>query len=83
MRQNMENSDSEDYDLLLFAGSLYLIGEIRGTHMSKNVKKVILFYNPSSGSGMFKNNLDNIIGRYQNEGYQVIPIRAAHGHAIL
>ena len=50
--------------------------------MSKNVKKVILFYNPSSGSGMFKNNLDNIIGRYQNEGYQVIPIRAAHGHAI-
>lgn len=49
--------------------------------MSK-VKKVILFYNPNSGSGMFKNNLDYIIGRYQKEGYLVVPIRAAHGHAI-
>ena len=48
----------------------------------KKVKKVILFYNPSSGSGMFKNNLDNIIGRYQEAGYLVVPIRAAHGHAI-
>ncbi len=46
------------------------------------VKKVILFYNPNSGSGMFKNNLDHIIGRYQKEGYLVVPIRAAHGHAI-
>lgn len=41
----------------------------------KKVKKVILFYNPSSGSGMFKNNLDNIIGRYQEAGYLVVPIR--------
>ncbi len=48
----------------------------------KRVKKVILFYNPFSGSGMFKNNLDNIIERYQDSGYQVVPIRAAHGHAI-
>lgn len=45
-------------------------------------EKVILFYNPASGSGMFKNNLDYIIGRYQDAGYQLIPIRAAHGHAI-
>ena len=49
--------------------------------MSK-VKKVILFYNPNSGSGMFKNNLDYIIGRYQKEGCLVVPIRAAHGHVI-
>lgn len=48
----------------------------------RKVKKVILFYNPNSGSGMFKNNLDHIIGRYQKEGYLVVPIRAAHGHAI-
>lgn len=53
--------------------------------MSKEMnkmKKVILFYNPNSGSGMFKNNLDLIIGRYQDAGYLVVPIRAAHGHAI-
>lgn len=49
---------------------------------AEKVKKVILFYNPFSGSGMFKNNLDNIIGRYQEEGYLVVPIRAGHGHAI-
>ncbi|MGF6375659.1 diacylglycerol kinase (ATP) [Clostridiales Family XIII bacterium PM5-7] len=50
--------------------------------MIKKLKKVILFYNPKSGSGMFKNNLDKIIGRCQNEGYMLVPIRAAHGHAI-
>lgn len=48
----------------------------------KKLKKVILFYNPNSGSGMFKSNLDSIIERYQKEGYLVVPIRAAHGHAI-
>lgn len=48
----------------------------------EKVRKVILFYNPSSGSGMFKNNLDYIIGRYQDAGFQIIPIRAAHGHTI-
>ncbi|MGN0658040.1 MAG: YegS/Rv2252/BmrU family lipid kinase [Emergencia sp.] len=46
------------------------------------VRKVILFYNPNSGNGMFKNNLDHIIGRYQDAGYLVVPIRAAHGHTI-
>lgn len=50
--------------------------------MSEKLKKIILFYNPKSGSGMFKNNLDKIIGRCQNEGYLLVPIRAAHGHAI-
>ena len=49
---------------------------------NNKLKKVILFYNPRSGSGMFKNNLDLIIGRYQKEGYLVVPIRAARGHAI-
>ena len=32
-------------------------------------KKVLMFYNPFSGNGMFKNNLDHIIERYQKEGY--------------
>ncbi len=39
--------------------------------------KVILFYNHRSGNGMFKNNLDKIIARYQDDGKLVIPIRAA------
>ncbi|MDY6038182.1 MAG: YegS/Rv2252/BmrU family lipid kinase [Eubacterium sp.] len=38
--------------------------------------KVILFYNHRSGNGMFKNNLDKIISRYQKAGKLVIPIRA-------
>ncbi len=44
--------------------------------------KIILFYNPNSGSGVFKNNLDYIIGRCQDAGYITVPIRAAHGTVI-
>ncbi|MEF9922016.1 MAG: YegS/Rv2252/BmrU family lipid kinase [Anaerovoracaceae bacterium] len=47
-----------------------------------NKRKVILFYNPASGNGMFKNNLDYIIERFQLRDLLVIPVRAAHGHAI-
>ena len=42
--------------------------------------KVLMFYNPYSGNGVFKNNLDHIIERYQEKGYLVIPIRANKGH---
>lgn len=45
-------------------------------------KKVILFYNPSSGNGMFKNNLDYIIERYQDAGFQIIPFRASPGRSV-
>lgn len=45
-------------------------------------KKVLLFYNPSSGNGMFKNNLDLIIERFQESDFQVVPVRAAKGKAI-
>ncbi len=38
--------------------------------------KVLMFYNPYSGNGVFKNNLDRIIERYQEAGYTIIPIRA-------
>lgn len=45
-------------------------------------EKILLFYNPYSGSGVFRNNLDHIIERCQNAGYQVVPVRAAQGKAI-
>lgn len=48
----------------------------------ENRQKVLLFYNPHSGNGMFKNNLDLIIGRFQNAGYVVVPIRADKGNVI-
>jgi YegS/Rv2252/BmrU family lipid kinase len=38
--------------------------------------KVLLFYNPHSGNGVFKNSLDTIIERFQKKGLLVIPIRA-------
>ena len=39
-------------------------------------KKVLLFYNPRSGDGMFKNNLDRIVERFQEIQQMVIPVRA-------
>ena len=45
-------------------------------------KKILLFYNPYSGNGLFKNNLDLIIERFQENGYQLTPVRAAKGMAI-
>ena len=50
--------------------------------MAKKKNKVILFYNPTAGNGMFKNNLDKIIDRYQNAGYTVIPLRASKQRGI-
>lgn len=48
----------------------------------KKAEKVILFYNPNSGNGLFKNNMDYIIDRFQTAGYQIVPIRAAKGMTI-
>lgn len=42
--------------------------------MKKN--KVLLFYNPKAGNGLFKNNLDLIIEKFQKKKMLVIPIRA-------
>lgn len=45
--------------------------------MNRNERnKVVLFYNPSSGNGLFTKNLDHIIMRFQQAHIQVIPIRA-------
>ncbi len=50
--------------------------------MEKKNNKILLYYNAHSGSGVFKNNLDHIVERCQDAGYQVIPVRAAKGIAI-
>lgn len=42
-------------------------------------KKILLYYNAFSGSGVFRNNLDHIIDRCQKANYQVVPVRAHHG----
>jgi len=42
--------------------------------MKKN--KVLLFYNPNAGNGLFKNNLDLIIEKFQRRRMYVIPVRA-------
>lgn len=48
----------------------------------QDANKILLYYNAYSGSGVFKNNLDHIVEKCQNAGYQVIPVRAAKGFAI-
>ena len=42
-----------------------------------NMKKVLMFYNPKAGNGMFTNNLDKIISRFQANGMIVVPVRAS------
>ena len=39
-------------------------------------KKVLLIYNPKSGSGMFQSNLDKIVAKFQSRGMIVVPLRA-------
>ena len=50
--------------------------------MSRKDNKVLVYYNPYSGSGVFKNNLDQIIHRCQEAGFLPIPVRAAKGLVI-
>lgn len=45
-------------------------------------KKVILFYNPNAGNGLFKNNLDLIIERFQQKKLVIVPIRAGKGELL-
>ena len=42
--------------------------------MKKN--KVLLFYNPNAGNGLFKNNLDMLIDKFQRKKMHIIPVRA-------
>ena len=48
----------------------------------KRREKLLLYYNPYSGSGIYRTNLDHIIDRCQKAGYQVVPVRAARGVVI-
>lgn len=50
--------------------------------MEEQKLKVLLFYNPNAGNGLFKNNLDYIIDRFQHQGYLVIPVRASKGNML-
>ena len=50
--------------------------------MNKKREKVLLFYNPYSGNGLFKNNLDNIIERFQESNFQVVPVRSTKGETL-
>ncbi|MBN7771913.1 YegS/Rv2252/BmrU family lipid kinase [Clostridium aminobutyricum] len=47
--------------------------------MEEKGLKVLLFYNPSAGNGLLKNNLDYIVDRFQEKGYLVVPVRASKG----
>ena len=38
--------------------------------------KVLLFYNPKAGNGVFSNNLDRVIEAFQARGQIVVPLRA-------
>lgn len=57
--------------------------ETKITGINKKEKnKVLLYYNAYSGSGVFKNNLDHIVERIQDAGFQTIPVRASKGLVI-
>lgn len=45
-------------------------------------KKVLLFYNPYSGNGLFKNHLDLVISKFQAKRMLIIPIRAGKSEAL-
>ena len=49
---------------------------------NKKADKILLYYNPHSGSGVFKNNLDYIVERCQAAGYHLAPVRASKGIVI-
>lgn len=49
---------------------------------TKKRRRILFYYNPYSGSGVFQNKLDLIIARCQAAGFQVIPVRAARGKII-
>jgi len=43
--------------------------------MAVTRNKVLFFYNPNAGNGLFKSNLDYIIERFQLKGLFVVPVR--------
>ena len=45
-------------------------------------RKLLLYYNPYSGNGVFKDNLDHIIERCQHAGFDVSLVRASRDYTI-
>jgi diacylglycerol kinase (ATP) len=45
--------------------------------------KVLFIYNPESGNGLIKNNLDEIIDKFQRKKLQVVPFRTERKEALL
>ncbi len=52
--------------------------EAKTENLPARRRKVLLFYNPRSGNGMFKHNLDKIVERFQKNQQMVIPVRAGN-----
>jgi len=48
----------------------------------KPIEKVLFFYNPHAGNGLFKSNLDYVIERCQMKGLCVVPVRAEYGNML-
>jgi len=44
--------------------------------------KILLIYNPGSGNGKFKSNLDKIVQAVQNKGFYLVPYRINSGEAL-
>ncbi|MDR2486369.1 MAG: acylglycerol kinase family protein, partial [Clostridiales Family XIII bacterium] len=40
-------------------------------------EKVLLFYNPKAGNGVFSSSLDRVIEVFQSRGQIVVPLRAS------
>ena len=66
--ETTQNADSPSEDYAESRMRMRTQGAVRN--------KVLLIYNPRSGSGMFKNNLDLIVRKFQSRGMIVVPVRA-------
>jgi YegS/Rv2252/BmrU family lipid kinase len=45
-------------------------------------EKILLFYNPYAGNGIFSNNLDKVVSAFQRKRKLVIPVRADRGNML-
>ena len=66
--ETTQNADSPSEDYAESRMRMRTQGAVRN--------KVLLIYNPRSGSGMFKNNLDLIVRKFQSRGMIGVPVRA-------
>lgn len=55
------------------------LGKTHKIETNNEQRKVLLIYNPNSGSGMFPRYLDLIISKFQDRGFLIRPVRGASG----